>query len=62
MIEMIVMYLDEDGIPRAFASGLIKNNKDLDVLKNTALEMLGKYIENKSCSINDFTLQVEFVD
>ena len=33
MIEMLVMYLDRDGIPRAYASGLIESNKDLEILK-----------------------------
>ena len=65
MIEMLVMYLDEDGIPRAYASGLVESNKDLDQVKNTALKMLGKYIESKGYSrmyISSFTQQIEIVD
>jgi len=66
MIEMIVMYLDRDGLPRAYASGLIESNKDLEILKDTALKMLDKYIESKVYSdlynINEFTQQVEIVD
>ena len=66
MLEMIVMYLDEDGIPRAYASGLIESNEDLDQVKDTALKMLGKYIKGKAYSdlynINEFTQQVEIVD
>ena len=65
MLEMLVMHLDEDGIPRAYASGLVESNKDLDQVKNTALKMLSKYIESKGCSrmrINSFTQQIEIVD
>ena len=62
---MLVMYLDEDGIPRAYASGLVESNEDLDQVKDTALKMLGKYIESKEYSrryISNFTQQVEIVD
>jgi hypothetical protein len=64
MLEMMALYLDEDGLPRAHAVGYIETNTELDDLKSVAVNMLDKYIESKPYLINksDYTLSIEIVD
>ena len=64
MLEVMALYLDSEGLPRAHAVGYIETNEDMDNLKSVASDMLDKYIEGKSYSIdrNDYTLTIEIVD
>ena len=64
MLEILVMYMDNDGLPRCYATGLVETNKDLDELKSVASDMLDKYIASKPYSLdrNEFSMTVEIVD
>ena len=63
MLEIAVMAMDRDGIPRAYASGLVESNDDLDIIKDHAKTFAMYYIAGKShMDINDFTLVVEIID
>ncbi len=64
MLEMMVLALDQDGLPRAQAWGPVETNEELDNLKSAAIHMLDKYIEGKPYSIDksDYSFVVEIID
>jgi len=63
-MEMIVIALDKDGLPRAYASGDVESNDDLDDIKEVCQRMVLDYIASKPYRLNfdDFTYTVEIVD
>ena len=63
MLEIIALYLDEDGLPRAHAVGLVEKNEDLDEIKLVARDMLHRYIQGPyPLNKDDFILSIEIVD
>ena len=64
MLEIMVMAMDQEGLPRAYAVGSVETNQQLDDLKSVAADMLDKYIAGKPYSIdkNDYSFVVEIVD
>ena len=61
---MIVLMLDDDGITRVYASGYVKSNNDLDILKENANKELGLYASEKpyNVDVSKFTMQIEVID
>ena len=60
MYECLVMYKDEDGLPRAYATGTVGCTEDLDEIKAVAKEMLKRYAESKPypVDVNTFSLSI----